>query len=67
MKQIYYKGIFVHKSVFYHAYFIDKSSISNFAMVKPKFTIKVGKAFFLAGKQNSMAKAKVQRKKVNVK
>ena len=36
-------------------------------MVKPKFTIKVGKASFLAGKPNSKAEVKVQRKKINVK
>ena len=57
----------MHKSILYDAYFIDKSSISNFAMVKPKFTIKVGNASFLAGKPNSRAEAKVQRKKINVK
>ena len=56
----------MHKIILYHAYFIDKSSISNFGMVKPKFTIKVGKASFLAAKPNSKAEAKVQ-KKINVK
>ena len=36
-------------------------------MVKPKFTIKVGSASFLAGKPNFKAEAKVQRIKINVK
>ena len=36
-------------------------------MVKPNFTIKVGKASFLARKQNSMGRSKSPEEKFNVK